>query len=64
MHGRGRGPDLSRLGEYATARPTTFSEIVATIYHNIGLDPMTAMLPDPTGRPQHLTDQSPMRELV
>jgi hypothetical protein len=54
----------NRLGEYATARPTTFNEIVATIYHNIGLDPMTAMLPDPTGRPQHLTEQPAMRELV
>jgi hypothetical protein len=54
----------NRLGEYATARPTTFGEIVATIYYNLGLDPMTHMVNDPTGRPQHLTEQPPMKELV
>ncbi len=54
----------NRLGEHATNRPVTFNEVVATIYHNLGLDPMTNFLPDPTGRPQHLTEHSPMRELV
>jgi uncharacterized protein (DUF1501 family) len=54
----------NRLGEFATARPTTFGEIVATIYYNLGLDPMTHMVNDPTGRPQHLTEQGPMKELV
>ncbi|MFL5342182.1 MAG: DUF1501 domain-containing protein [Gemmataceae bacterium] len=54
----------NRLGEYATARPVTFSEIVATIYTAIGLDPMTSMIADPTGRPQHLTEQPAMRELI
>jgi hypothetical protein len=54
----------NRLGEYATARPTTFSEVVATLYHAVGLDPMTTTVIDPTGRPQHLTEQPAMRELV
>src|SRR5262245_23484556 len=54
----------NRLGEFATSRPVTFNEIVATIYRNLGLDPMTNFVNDPTGRPQHLTEQSPMRELV
>jgi uncharacterized protein (DUF1501 family) len=54
----------NRLGEFATARPVTHGEIVATIYKNLGLDPMTTFLPDPTGRPQHLVDREPMRELV
>jgi hypothetical protein len=54
----------NRLGEHAATRPVTFNEIVATIYHNLGLDPMTHMVPDPSGRPQHLTEQPPMRELV
>jgi hypothetical protein len=54
----------NRLGEYALSRPVTHSEIVATIYRNLGLDPMTTFLPDPTGRPQHLVDRAPLRELV
>jgi Protein of unknown function (DUF1501) len=54
----------NRLGEFATSRPVTFNEIVATIYHNLGLDPMTNFVNDPTGRPQHLTEQPAMRELV
>lgn len=54
----------NRLGEYALSRPVTHSEIVATIYRNLGLDPMTTFLNDPTGRPQHLVDRAPLRELV
>ena len=54
----------NRLGEYAVARPVTHSEIVATIYKNLGLDPMNTFITDPTGRPQHLVDHPPMRELV
>ncbi len=54
----------NRLGEYAVSRPVTHGEIVATIYRNLGLDPMTTFLHDPTGRPQHLVDRAPLRELV
>jgi uncharacterized protein (DUF1501 family) len=54
----------NRLGEYAVARPVTFNEVVATIYHNLGLDPMTTTIPDPTGRPQHIVEQPALRELV
>jgi uncharacterized protein (DUF1501 family) len=54
----------NRLGEYAASRPVTFGEVVATLYHNLGLNPMTTFIPDPTGRPQHLVEQSAMRELV
>jgi hypothetical protein len=54
----------NRLGEYAIARPTTFNEIVATLYHNLGLDPMTTSVNDPTGRPQHLTEQPPIKEVI
>ena len=54
----------NRLGEHATARPTTFGEVFATLYHNLGLNPMTHMVNDPTGRPQHLADGVPMPELV
>jgi hypothetical protein len=54
----------NRLGEHAVSRPVTFAEIFATIYKNLGLDPASHFLIDQTGRPQHLVDGVPMRELV
>jgi hypothetical protein len=54
----------NRLGEFATARPVQFGEVFATLYHNLGLDLASKFLIDPTGRPQHLADHMPMRELV
>jgi hypothetical protein len=54
----------NRLGEYATQRPVSFQEIFATLYHNLGIDTMTNALIDPTGRPQHLVEAAPLRELV
>ena len=54
----------NRLGEHAANRPVTFAEIVATLYHNLGLQGDRHTLTDPTGRPQHLVSAVPMRELV
>jgi uncharacterized protein (DUF1501 family) len=54
----------NRLGEYATARPVHFGEIFATLYRNLGIDTAANFLVDPTGRPQHLVDQPPLREVV
>jgi hypothetical protein len=54
----------NRLGEYAVARPVYQGEILATLYRNLGLDPAHHFVTDPTGRPQHLADRAPMRELV
>ena len=55
----------NRLGERATQRPVDMQEIIATIYHNLGVDPMSTTLVDPTGRPQYLLKlREPMRELV
>jgi hypothetical protein len=54
----------NRLGEYARERPVTFGEIIATLYHNLGLDPSTTTIPDPSGRPQHIIEDEPLRELV
>jgi hypothetical protein len=53
-----------RLGERAKDRPVHFQEVVATLYHNLGLDPTGTTLTDPTGRPQYLTERGPLRELV
>jgi uncharacterized protein DUF1501 len=54
----------NRLGEYAKERPVHFQEIFATLYYNLGIDPMMTTITDPTGRPQHLVDYPVMRELV
>jgi hypothetical protein len=54
----------NRLGEYAERRPVTHGEIFATIYHNLGINPHTTNIVDPTGRPQHLVDREPLRELI
>jgi hypothetical protein len=54
----------NRLGEYAKERPVTFGEVFGTLYHNLGIDPETTTINDPTGRPQHLTEHPAMRELV
>lgn len=47
----------NRLGEYAKDRPVDVQEVVGTIYRNLGIDPMTTTLRDPTGRPQFLVDK-------
>jgi hypothetical protein len=54
----------NRLGEHAAQRPVHFGEVFATLYHNLGLNPSTTTIVDPTGRPQHLIDHPPLRELV
>ncbi|HAD58673.1 MAG TPA: DUF1501 domain-containing protein [Planctomycetaceae bacterium] len=55
----------NRLGERAVERPVDMQEIVGTAYYNLGLDPMTTTIMDPTGRPQYLVDRrEPIKELV
>jgi hypothetical protein len=54
----------NRLGEHAKERPVQFQEVFATLYHNLGLDPSTTTINDPTGRPQHLVEMPPLREVV
>jgi hypothetical protein len=55
----------NRLGEYAVSRPVDMQEVVATIYHNLGINPGTTTLIDPTGRPQYLVEKRDViRELV
>ena len=54
----------NRLGEHANNRPVQFGEVFATMYNNLGLDVTKSFLLDPTGRPQHLSDHEPLRELV
>ena len=54
----------NRLGECAVERPVPMQQVIAQIYHNMGINPMTTTVVDPTGRPQFLLDiREPIREL-
>ena len=51
-------------GEYPVTRPYTPQNILATLYHVMGIDP-SATLPDHNGRPQYLLDdRDPVKELI
>jgi hypothetical protein len=56
----------NRLAEYAKDRPVHFGEVFATLYHNIGIDPRLATVPDLTGRPQYVVENNaePIAELI
>ena len=55
-----------RLAGEAAARPITFSEIFATLYHQLGIDARRSTLNDLSGRPQYLIEDNvgPIAELV
>ncbi len=54
-----------RLAAEIADRPVHFGEVLATLYHNMGLDPNQAVLSDLSGRPHPLVDgHKPMPELV
>ncbi|MCR9291791.1 MAG: DUF1501 domain-containing protein [bacterium] len=54
----------NRMGEYATERPVDMKELMATLYHQLGINTATTTIPDPTGRPQYLVEAAPVRELI
>ncbi|MEM7236041.1 MAG: hypothetical protein AAF517_28000 [Planctomycetota bacterium] len=42
-----------------------FQEILATVYHNLGIDLATTTVPDLHGRPMYLVDgHEPLPELI
>jgi hypothetical protein len=45
-----------RIGAEATARPVTFGDVYATLFHHLGIDAQTTTLTDNQGRPQYLAD--------
>jgi hypothetical protein len=55
-----------RNGGEAVARPVTFGELYATLYHNLGIDVNQTTVSDLSGRPQFLVEghAQPLRELV
>ena len=53
-----------REAAYVKERPVSFQNVFATLYHNLGIDPGTAIA-DRGGRPMSLLDEhEPIRELV
>jgi len=55
----------NNLGEYATERPVHFQEVVATLYHNLGINVETTLIEDRSGRPTRALEQTmPIEELV
>ena len=54
-----------RLGAKPEERPTHFGEVLATLYHNLGIDANATTVRDLSGRPRYLVDgYEPMPELV
>jgi uncharacterized protein (DUF1501 family) len=56
-----------RLAGEPIARPVHFQEVIATLYHRLGIDINEATVNDFSGRPRYLVDHSryqPMPELV
>ena len=54
-----------RQAAKAKDRPVHFQEVVATLYHCLGLDPNRVTVPDLAGRPQYLVDHyDPIKELL
>jgi len=54
----------NRLGEHATDRPVHVQEIMATLYHCLGIRTSETTLVDTTGRPQYLVERPPLAELT
>ena len=54
----------NRLGEHATDRPVFVQEVLATLYHNLGIDTQTHTIVDATGRPQYLVEKPAIPELL
>ncbi len=57
--------ETNRLGEEVILRPIRYSDVFATLYHNLGIDVASTTIPDLNGRPQFLAETyEPIRELI
>jgi hypothetical protein len=54
----------NRLGEVPRERPVHVREVLATLYHGLGIDGRQTTFTDFSGRPHPLVDQPPIAELV
>jgi len=49
----------------AIERPVHYQDVIATLYHKLGIDARSITVTDPTGRPQYLVDRgAPIAELI
>ncbi len=64
-HGQVIGATDAKAAE-AVARPVTFGEVYATLFHHLGIDAAAVTLTDNQGRPQYLVDGGgrPIAELL
>ena len=54
-----------RYAAEATSRPVHYQDVIATLYHNLGIDARQTTVEDTTGRPQFLVDEGePIKEVV
>jgi hypothetical protein len=51
-----------RLASIPTSRPVHYQDVIATLYHNLGISPTSTTLLDPSGRPQHVVDKGQVIE--
>lgn len=55
----------NRYAEVPKDRPIHYQDVFATLYRQLGIDPMTATIEDQAGRPQYLLDRrEPIAELL
>ena len=50
-----------RTASVATNRPVSYGDVLATIYHQLGIDPAHTTLIDPSGRPQRIVQGELLR---
>jgi len=54
-----------RTASSAITRPVRYKDVIATVYHALGIDALKTTIVDPHGRPQYLLDAGePLRELI
>ncbi len=54
-----------RIAAEVTSRPVHYQDVIATLYHHLGIDARATTITDPTGRPQYLVDVGqPIAELT
>ena len=46
----------------AVDRPVHYQDVIATLYHKLGIDARALTIEDPTGRPQYLVDRGQVVE--
>lgn len=55
----------NRFAEEPVSRPIHYQDVIATLYHNLGVDTAHTTIPDLNGRPQYVSEvHTPIRELV